>query len=98
MKNVLIIPPFNPYPLVSGGHQAIFNGIATLKGVANVYVFVKTTESKHKRGEDRQIEKALPFAKILYYIDPASRHTFRWYWNVLTNKLESRIPIFRNRK
>ena len=26
-KNVLIIPPFNPYPLISGGHQAIYNDI-----------------------------------------------------------------------
>ena len=45
MKNILIIPPFNPYPLISGGHQAIFNGIAILKDVANVYVYVETTES-----------------------------------------------------
>ena len=93
MKNILIIPPFNPYPLISGGHQAIFNGIAILKGVANVYVYVETTESKYKRGEDRLFEQALPFVHVLANIDPSSRHTIKWYWKVLMNKLRGALGI-----
>lgn len=93
MKNILIIPPFNPFPLVSGGHQAIFNGIAILKDVANVYVYVKTTESQYKRGEYRQIETILPFVHVLANIDPASRHTIKWYWKVLKNKFRSALGI-----
>ncbi len=93
MKNILIIPPFNPYPLVSGGHQAIFNGIAILKDVANVYIYVETTESQHKRGEDRLIEEALPFVHVLSNIDPASKHTIKWYWKVLMNKLKGKLGI-----
>lgn len=92
MKNVLIIPPFNPYPLVSGGHQGIFNGIAILKDIANVYVYIETTESKHNRGEDTAIEKVLPFVHVLYNIDSASRHTVKWYLNVLWNKINSYLP------
>ncbi len=98
MKNILIIPPFNPYPLVSGGHQAIFNGIAILKDVANVYVCVPTTESMHKKGKDRDLERALPFVKVLYYIEPSSRHTFKWYWKTLFNKLKCFIPVLKKRK
>ena len=93
MKNVLIIPPYNPYPLVSGGHQAIFNGIAILKDVANVYIYVETTESQHKRGDDRKIEQVLPFVHVLANIDPASKHTIKWYWKVLMNKMRSVLRI-----
>lgn len=88
MKNILIIPPFNPYPLISGGHQAIYNGIAILEGVANVYVYISSTESEHKRGADKQLEKALPFVHVLSDIFPVSHHTFRWYCSVLWNKLK----------
>jgi len=91
-KNILIIPPFNPYPLTSGGHQAIFNGIAILKDIANVYVLVDTTESKWKRGEGKEIEKVLPFVKAVPFIDPASRHTFKWYCRVLWNKITAKLP------
>jgi len=31
MKSVLFIHPFLPYPLTSGGHQALFNGIRAVK-------------------------------------------------------------------
>lgn len=92
MKNVLIIPPFNPYPLVSGGHQGIFNGIAILRDIANVYVYIETTESKHKRGEDKALEIVLPFVHVLPCIEPTSRHTFMWYVNVLWNKISKFIP------
>lgn len=37
-KNILFILPFFPYPLISGGHQALFNGIKILKDKANVYI------------------------------------------------------------
>lgn len=37
-KNLLFILPFLPYPLVSGGHQAIFNGIDCVKNDFNIFV------------------------------------------------------------
>lgn len=37
-KNILLILPFFPYPLTSGGHQAIFNGIKALSNFANVHI------------------------------------------------------------
>ncbi len=92
MKNILVIPPFNPYPLISGGHQGIFNGIAILKDVANVFVYVETTESKHIRGEDKALEQVLPFVHVLSYIDPASRHTLKWYLKAFWNKMCSSLP------
>lgn len=39
MKNILIIVPWIPFPLKSGGNQAIFNGIQSIKNSCNVSVF-----------------------------------------------------------
>lgn len=38
MKNLLFILPFLPYPLKSGGHQAIFNGIRAVVNDYNVFI------------------------------------------------------------
>ncbi len=92
MKNILIIPPFNPYPLVSGGHQAIFNGIAILKDVANVYMITPVTESQYKRGEHNAILAELPFVHVIPFILPESRHNLAWYWKVFKNKLNKYVP------
>lgn len=37
-KNILFILPYLPWPLVSGGHQALFNGIDCLKKDFNIFV------------------------------------------------------------
>lgn len=91
-KNVLIVLPFNPYPLISGGHQAIFNGISILENIANVYLMVNTTESQYKKGSLEELKQALPFATIVPFIDPASKHNFLWYCNVLLNKISALFP------
>lgn len=91
-KNILIIPPFYPYPLISGGHQAIFNGIAILKEVANVYLIVTITESQYKKGTYKELQRVLPYVTILPYIDPYSKHTLKWYWKVLWNKIYEKMP------
>lgn len=95
MKNILIIPPFNLYPLISGGHQAIFNGISILENIANVYVLTPTTESKYKRKQYKEIENVLPFVHAVPYILPESKHTLKWYYNVLKNKIAQLFPIFK---
>ena len=35
-KNILVIAPWLPYPLISGGHQAIYNGLLALSKEFNV--------------------------------------------------------------
>lgn len=87
MKNVLIVSPFFPYPLTSGGHQAIYNGMACLKGVANVFLVYTTTESRFKKGECMELEQKLPFVKCVPYFEPSSRHNISWAWRCLVNKL-----------
>lgn len=38
MSRVLFVLPFLPYPLSSGGHQAIFNGLVAASEVAEIYL------------------------------------------------------------
>lgn len=92
MKNVLIVSPFFPYPLTSGGHQAIYNGMACLKDVANVLLVYTTTESRFKKGECVELEQQLPFVKCVPYFEPSSRHNLSWVWRCVVNKLKSKRP------
>ncbi len=63
-KNVLLIEPFIPYPLISGGHQAIYNGIAIMKDIANIHlVYTHTTWKDPYAQERRQLEELFPFVK-----------------------------------
>ena len=68
MKNVLFIEPFCPYPLVSGGHQAIYNGIAAMRDVANVYVvYAHTSWKDYSEAGRLELEKRFPFVHVLHY-------------------------------
>lgn len=93
MKNVLIVSPFFPYPLTSGGHQAIFNGMACLKGVANVYLVYTSRESWVKKGECAKLEEKLPFVKCVPYIEPSSKHNAAWVCQCVLNKLKQNSVV-----
>lgn len=95
MKNVLIVSPVFPYPLTSGGHQAIFNGMACLKGVANVFLVYTSTESKVKKGECVNLEEKLPFVKCVPYIDPSSKHNVAWACRCVLNKMKQNSVVAR---
>lgn len=93
MKNVLIVSPFFPYPLTSGGHQAIFNGMACLKGVVNVYLVYTSTESRVKKGECVELEEKLPYVKCVPYIEPSSKHNIVWAFRCTLNKLKQNSVV-----
>lgn len=42
-QKILFVLPFNPYPLSTGGSQAIFNGIDVVKDDLEVYVTFEAT-------------------------------------------------------
>lgn len=58
-ENILFILPFFPYPLESGGHQAIFNGIKALVGKANIFIAFNDFDSKISNKEKKKLQKAL---------------------------------------
>ena len=62
--NILVVCPWLPYPLVSGGDQAIFNGLAALDGCDNVY-FTYPDGGVEKPQEACLLEKRLPHVHVV---------------------------------
>lgn len=54
-KNILFILPWLPYPLKSGGHQAIFNGIKAVIDEYNVFITYIKQESKDDSSEQAKL-------------------------------------------
>lgn len=73
MKKILFVLPFIPYPMTSGGSQAIFNGIDVVKDELDVYV---TFESNATEKGDIDIFRSLlnNKVKILPYSLPIQAH------------------------
>lgn len=59
MKNILFILPWLPYPLKSGGHQAIFNGIRAVVDDYNVFITYDKNEDDDDSEEQVHLLKAL---------------------------------------
>lgn len=62
MKNILFILPWLPYPLKSGGHQAIFNGIKAVVEDYNVFITYDKNENDDDSEEQTGFLKALGHA------------------------------------
>lgn len=62
-KNLLFILPFLPYPLTTGGHQAIFNGITCVKDDFNIYIAYYCT-GRNIRAE-KEFLTHVPYATLL---------------------------------
>ena len=58
-KNILVIAPWLPYPLISGGHQAIYNGLLALSKECNVHCMYFTRDSK-KNGCELDFKRKHP--------------------------------------
>lgn len=85
-KNILLVEPFVPYPLTSGGHQAIYNGIAIMKDIANVYLVYPHTVWKDPFAQERrQLEEMFPFVKTYNFCLTEKSSGMFWF------KLKRRI-------
>lgn len=69
-KNILFITPFAPWPLVSGGHQAIFNGIDAIRNDHNVFIVYELYLADDERDNiTPELQKALPNATLCPFIN-----------------------------
>ena len=59
MKNILFILPWLPYPLKSGGHQAIFNGIKAVVNEYNVFITYSENETEDSSLMQQELIKEL---------------------------------------
>lgn len=63
-KNLLFVLPFLPYPLVSGGHQAIYNGIMAVKDDFNIFI-AYYQQAAEKQEEVEALQHNIPNAILL---------------------------------
>lgn len=101
--NILVVCPWLPYPLVSGGDQAIFNGLAVLDSCDQVY-FAYPDGGCEKPEEAYQLEKRLPHVHVEPMLSPVPpkkksglakkiRHGVKlWMHKHLPSLLDSLIP------
>lgn len=63
--NILFILPWLPYPLKTGGHQAIFNGIDVIKDMFNIHITYEVMDNEEYREAEKLFLEKLPNVKIL---------------------------------
>lgn len=64
-KRILFILPYIPYPLVSGGHQAIFNGIRAVKDDYNVFVAYNVPNDEEYRRAEIEFRDIMPEVTLI---------------------------------
>lgn len=75
-KTILFVLPFLPFPMESGGHQALFNGIAAVKDDFNVLVAYRATDDKkHKQAAEGFLQR-VPEATLLPCYNVVWRENF----------------------
>ena len=100
--NILVVNSWLPYPLVSGGDQAIFNGLAILNDYDIVYFTYPSGGEKPKQAYE--LEACLPHVKVEPMLSPVSskrksgfikkiRHTVKlWMRKYLPSLLNNIVP------
>jgi len=64
--NILLISPYIPYPLSSGGAQAVFNMIDNLRGIHH-YTMVVNEGGQNTRENKQSLQKLWPNVDIILY-------------------------------
>ena len=75
MKSILFVIPWLPYPMISGGHQALFNGIAAIKEDFHIYITYETEESDEYRKAEKDFLKSLPQVHVLPLVRGKKKET-----------------------
>ncbi len=85
MKNVLLIVPFLPYPLLSGGHQAVFSEIRALRQKYKVFVVYRTVN--YNPNEESKFYEVCPDVTLCHYCIKKKKFGER-VANLLIRKIE----------
>lgn len=74
-KNILFVIPWLPYPMKSGGHQALFNGIAAVKDDFNIYLTYEAWEGEEYRNAEQGFLQKIPQAQLLPLVRRINNNT-----------------------
>ena len=76
-QNLLFVLPFLPYPMESGGHQALYNGIAAVKNDFNIFVMYEANDDEHYRVSVEQFLQHVPNAHVIPLLHEVHVETFK---------------------
>ena len=76
-QNLLFVLPFLPYPMESGGHQALYNGIAAVKDDFNVFVMYEADDNEHYHTSVQQFLQYIPKAHVIPLLHEVHVETFK---------------------
>ncbi len=85
MKKILFIHPFFPYPLESGGHQALFNGILAVKDDYDIYLAYEAWEGEEYNKAEKDFLERIPNAHLFPLLHKKVKLSYR---QRLINKLK----------
>ena len=78
MKKILFIIPFLPYPLESGGHQALFNGIVAVKDDFDIYMAFSAEDNDYYRKAVSDFKIKVPSAHLFPLLHSPQSPVPRW--------------------
>lgn len=84
-KYILFVLPFLPYPLTSGGHQALFNGIMAVNASYNVFVAYKGVDDEGHFFAQQEFLRLLPNVTLCPCLMPKPERPswkIRFIWTV----------------
>ena len=63
-EKILFVIPWLPYPFKSGGHQALFNGIAAVSDNYDIYITYTATDNAEYCRDEKEFLKKIPRAHL----------------------------------
>lgn len=91
-KRILIILPFFPWPLVSGGHQAIFNGIRAVASFADVHLVYYAGQKDDSAKYHSDFKQAVGGDVTIHpYVDKVGKWTKDMAFRKVSNKVLKRV-------
>ena len=63
-KNILIITPWLPWPLKSGGHQALFNGIYSIRDDYDISLVFEVHDRIEYKSAEKEFAELIPNVKL----------------------------------
>ena len=91
-KNILFVLQALPWPLEFGGKQAMFNGIAALKDVANIYITYKIFNKDQSTKEREMMINNLGGNVIVYpFVEKRDMGSFRKIMHKIVDGIDKRL-------
>lgn len=69
-KHILFIMPFLPYPMKSGGHQALYNGIAAIQDSYNVSIAYMAIDDAENHWAEKEFLTKFPEVTLFPFKEP----------------------------